>query len=114
MGSQQTNSNVMADKMRVEFPFYHTLSGLESDADLFQLRGQELSRFSVKIHQADTFGLGTHFYKFLLRIQDCCVKIPLGRRICTRHGVRSCCVKEKNGGLVCTMDKRICVLMSEA
>jgi hypothetical protein len=114
MESRQTNSNVMADKMGVEFPFHHTLSQLESDTDLFQLRGQELGRLSVEVHQADTCGLGAHLYKIFLRIQDRCVKIPLGRRICTRHGVRSCCVKKEKSELVHTTDKHPCTLMSEA
>jgi len=68
MKSQQTNSNVMANKMWVEVPFYHTLSQLESDTDLFQFHGQELGRFSVEIHQADTCGFGAHLYKILLHV----------------------------------------------
>ena len=114
MESQRTNSNVMADKMRVEFPFYHALSQLESNTDLFQFRGQELDRFSVKVHQADTCGLEAHLDKILLHIQDRCVKIPLGRRICTRDRVRSCCVKKERSEPVYTVDKHTCILMSEA
>jgi len=82
--------------MGVEFPLYHALSQMESDVYLFQFCGQELGRLSVKIHQANTCSLGAHFYKFLLCIQDSCVKISLGRRICARDRVRSCCVEEKD------------------
>ena len=35
MRSRQTNPDVVADKMRVEFSFHHTLSQLKSNADLF-------------------------------------------------------------------------------
>ena len=92
MENLRTDSNVMAYKVRVEFPFYHALSQLEPKADLFQFRGQELHGFPVKIHQADICSLGTHPYKIFLYIQDRCVKIPLGRRIYAGHRIRSCCV----------------------
>jgi len=46
----RTDSNVMADKMRIEFPFYHSPSKIESNTDLFQFRGQEFGRFPVEIH----------------------------------------------------------------
>jgi len=108
----QTNSNMMADKMRIELPFYHTPSKMESNANLFQFCGQEFGRFSVEIHQADTCSLGAHFYKVFLRIQDRSVKIPLGRSICTRHRVRSCLYKKSE--FVYMMEKHACVLMSEA
>lgn len=95
MESQQTDSNVMAHKMWVKFPFYHTPSQLEPNADLFQFRGQELNGLPVKIHQADTCGLGTHSYKIFLHIQDRCVKIPLRRRIYARHRIRPCCAGKR-------------------
>lgn len=113
MENPQTNSNVMANKMRVEFPFYHTPSQMESNADLFQFHGQELGRLSVEIHQADTCSLRAQFYKILLRVEDRRVKISLGRRKCTRHGVRSCLSGGKSE-FVHTMDKRACALISEA
>ena len=90
-----TNSNVMADKMGVEFSFHYALSQMESDVYLFHFCGEEFGRLSVKIHQANTCSLGTHFYKLFLCIQDRCVEISLGRRICARHRVRSRCAKKK-------------------
>lgn len=95
MESSQTDSDVVTDKMRVEFSLYNTLSQLKSKANLFQFRGEEFGRLPVNVHQADARSLGAHLYEVLLGIQYRRVKVSLGRRICARHRVRSCCTRNE-------------------